>query len=429
MHKGTRVGLAGVGLVLAALGLAVCSGTSEAPPPEAAPPVAPKAPFVMPAAVQDPLVGGPFPAVVLSQAWFLKDDAGKPVPGPARLEIWRDTPDGWKSSRLEDPDSNVFHKTVFYDGGLVTIAGEKAMLKKWHFADGAWKQDTLWQKDFGGKFSRLRDLEIGDVDGDGKDEFVMATHDQGEIVVYNPDEPTNVFELDKAPDTIVHEIEIGDIDGDGKSEFFATPSGRNTANASQSGALVMYRWDGKAYQRTVVEQFTTTHAKECLAADIDGDGKAELFAVMEAEIGPDKAIKTPVTIRQYKLQKDGTFAHADVATIDDRQTRFLVPADIDGDGTIELIASAFSSGVWVLEPNKDGTWTPSNIDRNTGGFEHAAFVTDLDGDGKPEIYASADDQQQLKRYAYNATTKRYDITLVGKLAPSTFTWNLAAGKL
>ena len=44
-----------------------------------------------------------------------------------------------------------------------------------------------------------------------------------------------VTEIDEKPDTFVHEIEIGDIDGDGKLEFFATPSDRNSASGSQAG--------------------------------------------------------------------------------------------------------------------------------------------------------------------------------------------------
>lgn len=411
-------------ILMAASTLAACEGGEEPKPVEPAAPVKEEPP----APVQEALVGGPFPAVVLSQAWFWKGSDNKPVTMPARLEIWRKTGEGWNRTRLEDPDSNVFHKALFYDGGLLTIGAEKALLKRWTFADGAWKQETLLERDFGGKFDRFRDLEIGDVDGDGKDEFVLATHDAGVVMVYNPDDPTNVVELDRTPDTFVHEIEIGDIDGDGKKEFFATPTGRNSSQGSQAGAFVMYRWDGTTYQRTVVEQYGGTHAKEILVSDITGDGKAEIFAVLEAEASKDKGVTQPVVIRQYTQDKKGAFVGADIATIDDRQTRFLVPADLDQDGKIDLVASAMKSGIWLLK-NEGGTWTSTNIDANSSGFEHATFVTDLDGDGKPEMYVAADDQAELKEYVYNPETKAIEGKLIGKLARSTFTWNLAAGSL
>ena len=66
--------------------------------------------------------------------------------------------------------------------------------------------------------------------------------------------------------TFVHEIEIGDVDGDGKLEFFATPTDRNKANESQPGMMVMYRWNGTQYERSVVDPMGATHAKEILAA-------------------------------------------------------------------------------------------------------------------------------------------------------------------
>ncbi|MDP6935404.1 MAG: VCBS repeat-containing protein, partial [Myxococcota bacterium] len=214
--------------------------------------------------------GAPAPTVMLSQAWFERVD-GKPKPGPARIEMWRQGKDGnWTMSRLHDPDSNVFHKAIWTDDGLLTIGAEKANLKRWTRVDGTWKGETLWTNSWGGKFNRLRDIEIGDVDHDGKDEYVIASHDAGVVAVYHPG--GEVIELDRKADTFVHEIEIGDIDGDGKLEFFATPSDRNQAGKSQHGMVVMYRWDGKTYQRSIVDPGEGTHAKEVLVADIDGDG-------------------------------------------------------------------------------------------------------------------------------------------------------------
>ena len=133
-----------------------------------------------------------------------------------------------------------------------------------------------------------------------------------------------MIELDEVADTFVHEIEIGDIDGDGKLEFFATPSDRNQSKKSQAGKVVMYRWDGKEYKRTIVEEYKKTHAKEILVADVEGDSKSELFSVLEAErVG--KVIIKPVEIRQYTEQPDGTFAHKTAFTLQDEQCRFLVP--------------------------------------------------------------------------------------------------------
>ena len=130
-----------------------------------------------------------------------------------------------------------------------------------------------------------------------KKSLVIATHDNGVIAVF--DDKENITELDPKADTFIHEIEIGDLDGDGKKEFFATPSARNSSKHSQGGSVVMYKWDGKSYVRSVVVAMDKTHAKEILVADLDKNGRRdELYVVNEAvKIG--SAIITPVQIVRY----------------------------------------------------------------------------------------------------------------------------------
>lgn len=426
----SRAGIVALGLVVAAA--AACSKGGEekktAPQAGGGAPTAPKP-------VQEALSGPARPALFLTQAWFWTDAAGKPNPGPARLDIWRKDDSGkWSRTRLEDPDSNVFHKAMSYQGKLLTIGAESAHLKLWSYEGGRWTAETLWTGKWSGRFNRLRDVEIGDVDGDGKDEIVIATHDAGVVAVIDPADaggkPT-VIEMDETPDTFVHEIEIADIDGDEKLEFFATPSDRNVAGGSQAGGVVMYKFDGTKYVRSWVEHEEGTHAKEILARDLDGDGKAELFSVLEAEVDPadKKKLKKPVEIRQYHLQPDGTFTHDSIATIPDRQTRFLIPADFDRDGKLELIAPAMSTGIYYLTPpaGGKGPWNVTLIDSKSSGFEHAAYVADLDGDGFLELYVAADDQHEIRRYTF--ADGKFTAETIGALEPSTLTFNITTGTM
>ena len=378
-----------------------------------------------------PTADGSRSVMVTGHSVFKNDAQGNPLPQPAQMRVWcADETGNWKSDIVDDPDSNVFHKIIpMEDGRLITIGAMAAHLKEWKVTDGNWSGTTLWQKSWGGRFDRLRDIEIGDVDQDGKDEWAIATHDQGVVAVYNPDEGAEtVIEMDQKADIFVHEIEIGDVDGDGKLEFFATPSDRNQVGHSQKGSIVMYQFDGTQYVRSIVEAKEGTHAKEILATDLDGDGTSELLGVFEAELNESGGIETPVQIRSYTLQSDGSFEASVLAEIQDEMCRFLIAGDIDGDGQVEMVASAKTSGVWLLERGEDGTWTPENIDRNSSGFEHVSKMMDMDGDGTPELYVAADKQRTLSQYSWNPETKSFDKKILGSL-PSGFTWNLEGGKI
>jgi len=269
---------------------------------------------------------------------------------------------------------------------LLTLGGTGALLKTWELTDSGLSPTVLWEKDFGGKFSRMRDAEIGDFKGDGTASIAVATHDKGVVAVVHPTgDGYEVVELDEKENIFVHEIEVGDLNGDGVLEIYATPSEPNRLDGSgQKGEVVRYV-PGAGGERTVVADLGERHAKEILVADVDGDGREELYVSVEGEIegeGGAKRIKSPVSIRRY-LADTPADQGEEIAVIQDSLSRFLTVGDIDGDGKNEMIAATFSSGLWLLRPGADPSakWKTELIDRDSAGFEHATILTDLDGDG------------------------------------------------
>src|SRR5262245_36279583 len=369
------------GTALAAAWLAACgSGEGERP---AAPAEAPAAPAGG-APATAPTAGAPADlprGIVLALAQF-KDEGGRSVPGAARLEFVYREGGAWKTASLEDPESNVFHKALAYDGAaglrLLSLGGTAAVVKSWAPAEGKLEPTTLWKKDFGGKTSRMRDAEVADLYGDGGASIAVATHDQGVVAVLRPKPggamDFDVAELDHEPDTFVHEVEVGDLDGDGVLELYATPSEPNRLDGTpQPGKVVRYV-PKTGEGRVVVADLGERHAKEILVEDMDGDGRDELYVSVEGTTAKDgKTLVDPVEIRVYQAGTDPKEG-VRIATLPDRLNRFLTAGDVDGDGRKELIATAFSSGVWLLrpptEPGKE--WKVENIDPDSAGFEHAA---------------------------------------------------------
>jgi len=410
--RGAMYGLA-IAFVLALAGCGDGGDAVQAPIAVPAAPAQPE-PAGKPTAVALPALPDELPlALVLSLSVFPEPEPGAegpPVPLPSELEFIQRKAGKWVKAGLIDPDSNVFHKAMAYqsaDGevGLLTGGGSKALLKLWSKQQGELVAETLWEQDFGGRFSRMREMEIGDVDGNGSNAIVVATHDQGVVAVVRagPDGSFAVEELDREKDTFVHEIELGDLDGDGALEIYATPSEPNKLDgSSQSGRVVRYV-PSKGEGRTVVADLGGRHAKEILVHDIDADGKDELYVFVEGQKNPEgKGLLHRTEIWRYEADTKPAEGVV-IAEFDDRLGRFLTPSDLDGDGKKEIVAALFQAGVWWLRPGADpnAKWKKKSIDRRSSSFEHAAVAADLDGDGVQELYVVSDKHKALRRYVWN----------------------------
>jgi len=416
-------------LVMAAVaGTLVACGAEDEP---AAPPAAALASTTAPAApaTPDSLPNG----LVLSLAQFVTEE-GRPVPGAARLEFVYRRDGRWQTASIEDAESNVFHKAMFYAGPdgprILTLAGTAAAVKTWEKTASGLEPTTQWQQDFGGKWSRMRDAEVADLYGDGRASIAVATHDQGVVAVLRPAAAGgfDVTLLDQKPDTFVHEIEIGDLDGDGVLEIYATPSEPNRLDGTrQSGEVVRYV-PAAGEGRVVVADLGDRHAKEILVDDIDADGRDELYVSVEGHMegtGANKRLVDPVEIRRYEA---GTAAAAGavIGSLKDSLSRFLTSGDVDGDGKKELVVAAFSSGLWLFRPGADpqGPWQRELIDKDSAGFEHASILADLDADGRDELYVASDRHKELRRYVWNGEELVREVIYTRPDDRPIFTWNL-----
>jgi hypothetical protein len=137
-----------------------------------------------------------------------------------------------------------------------------------------------------------------------------------------------------------------------------------------------------------------------------------------------------VEIRRYEGDTPADQGEV-VAEIDDSQTRFLTVGDIDGDGANEMVAAAFKSGLWLLRPSGvPGTpWPATLIDADSGGFEHASILADLDGDSRHELYVASDDHDEVRRYVFHDGAWQSELLVLHLDGLGRFTWNITAAPI
>ena len=199
---------------------------------------------------------------------------------------------------------------------------------------GALEPATLWQKDFGGKFSRMRDAEVADLYGDGRREHRgrHARPGRGRGAAPARRAASRRSSSTAQPDTFVHEVEVGDLDGDGVLEVYATPSEPNRLDGS---ACSRARWCATCPRAARSARWSPTSAiatrRRSWSTDVDGDGRDELYVVGRGPRRRGQAARRsgrdPPLRRRHAARRGRV-----IATLHDRLTRFLTAGDVDGDG-------------------------------------------------------------------------------------------------
>jgi len=283
-------------------------------------------------------------------------------------------------------------------------------------------------------------LAAGDLDGDGRPDITTADADKGELSCFlnRPGGKFTRFFIKQGETGWFERHVLGDVDGDGRPDVVVVKNlGEELLWFQNPGKPC----DVRAWTRHVIT--TKLHrAYDVCLADLNGDGRADVaastwvgnsFAWFEnpGKTGAewvkhvlDEGVGETRTIRAADFNGDGRIDLVGTARVGNlvvwyenpgppyaqRWTRHVVdnrstspthghPIDMDGDGDQDIVMALGFSGppgpethqvCWyenLGRPGKGTEWMKHPIGRLETAFEAAA--ADLNGDGKPDVVATA----------------------------------------
>ena len=238
-------------------------------------------------------------------------------------------------------------------------------------------------------------VTVSDVDGDGKPDVIVTYRASGtnsKIAIFRNTSATGSISLSSLAAPVTYtgpaycvNVKAADLDGDGKPELLAVGTGVARVyvfrNQCTSGTISF------AAAPTLTTLTTNVAPGEVAVGDFDADGKPDIAVV--CAYGYISVIRNLITA-------PGTFTTSSFGTKVDFTTG-LAPSsmcvtDVDGDGKPDLVCSNdFSNTISVFHNtiSSAGTFSSSSfaakVDFTTGGHPYEVQAGDIDGDGKPEI--------------------------------------------
>ncbi len=288
-----------------------------------------------------------------------------------------------------DGRADVIISADFADPGGQTDAGSAFVYGLPPPPDPPVNLTLIHQKNGTAPFDRIGAVaNAGDVDGDGKDDFIV-TADMGLGLVFVYSGATGLLLHQKNVPSSNVPVPIagaGDVNGDGRADFIVGESGTNTLTGSAyvySGANgnLLYQKDGTF----AGDEFGWSVAG---AGDVNGDGRADFIIGARAAAGGAENGSAYV----YS-GATGTLLYQKDATDSAAQLGYSVAGagDVNGDGKSDFIISApftstatgsayvYSGATGTLLYQKDGTVANERFGESVAG------VGDVNGDGRADF--------------------------------------------
>ncbi|WP_170134767.1 T9SS type A sorting domain-containing protein [Marinirhabdus gelatinilytica] len=225
---------------------------------------------------------------------------------------------------------------------------------------------------------------IADLDGDGFLDALTGARSSNEVAWFKNEDGLGTFGSVNpiTPSDEVRRIHAGDLDGDGDNDIVVAQIFEDTFYWQEN-----LDGEGNFGPQQIIDD-NADNAYEAIPADLDGDGDLDLVAA----ISDDSR-----AVWYENLDGQGNFGSLRVISNVQLACRSVFPADIDGDGDLDVVANSGGDVTISWFENEDGlgNFGPKKIVAGEALYVADVFCADMDGDGDLDIVGTTNAEDRV----------------------------------
>jgi len=246
---------------------------------------------------------------------------------------------------------------------------------------------------------------VADVNRDGKPDIVVvnacgdsncATDGTVGVLLGNGDGTFQTAVTYNTAGFFAYSVAVADVNGDGKPDIIVANYCGTTDDcelyAERNGTVSVLLGNGDGtFQTAVVYDPGGFFPISVAVADVNGDGKPDLIVANECGDSTCLMSAPNGTVSVLLGNGDGTFQTAVVYDSGGLSTRSVAVTDVNGDGKPDIVAasgyddSGDQGAAGVLLGNGDGTFQTVVVYGSGGDETNSITIGDVNGDGKPDL--------------------------------------------